>query len=105
MAEAMLVNLFGPVLGLVVLWLLPTMNRRTLPFGIRVPAAHADAPVIATQLRTTRRWILGAGLVVVAAAVALTYLLPLPAAQASRWSPWSRCGCRRSCGHAGRSAR
>ncbi|MET9019455.1 DUF5808 domain-containing protein [Actinopolymorpha sp. NPDC004070] len=81
MAESMLVNLFGPVLGLVVLWLLPTMNRRTLPFGIRVPAAHADAPVIAAQLRTYRRWILGAGIVVVAAAVGLTYLLPLPVAQ------------------------
>ncbi len=81
MAELMLVNLFGPVLGLVVLWLLPTMNRRTLPFGIRVPAAHADAPVIAAQLRTYRRWILGAGIVVVAAAAALTYLLPMPVAQ------------------------
>ncbi|MGW0231343.1 DUF1648 domain-containing protein [Actinopolymorpha singaporensis] len=81
MAELMLVNLFGPVLGLVVLWLLPTMNRRTLPFGIRVPAAHVDAPVIAEQLRTYRRWILGAGIVVVVAAVGLTYLLPVPVAQ------------------------
>jgi uncharacterized membrane protein len=42
-------------------WLMPTLGRPTLQFGVRVPADHADDPVISTARGAYRRWIAVAG--------------------------------------------
>lgn len=54
---------------LVIAWLMPALARPTLPFGVRVPADHADDRVIVTARKTYRRWVaLAGGVVEVAAA-------------------------------------
>ncbi|MER7756491.1 DUF5808 domain-containing protein [Kitasatospora sp. NPDC097643] len=51
----------GPLLFLVTAWLVPSLTGPTLPFGVRVPPAHAADPVIAAQRRAYRRWVGAAG--------------------------------------------
>lgn len=61
-------------------WLMPSLVPHTLPFGVRVPADHADDPVVAAQRRRYR-----AGTVVVtAAAVAAVVAI---VAGAGRYAP------------------
>ncbi|GAA1893710.1 DUF1648 domain-containing protein [Streptantibioticus ferralitis] len=53
---ALLVNAAVPLVVLAAAWLTPSMTSPTLPFGVRIPAARADAPVIAEQ-RKRYRWL------------------------------------------------
>ncbi|WP_030982983.1 DUF1648 domain-containing protein [Streptomyces sp. NRRL S-1813] len=55
---ALLVNAAIPLVVLAVAWLTPSLTSPTLPFGVRIPAARADAPVIAEQ-RKRYRWLVG----------------------------------------------
>ncbi|WP_269855424.1 DUF1648 domain-containing protein [Streptomyces sp. RPT161] len=55
--------LVDPLLGLVItalVWLTPSLTSPTLPFGVRIPAARVNAPVIAEQ-RGRYRWMVGVG--------------------------------------------
>ncbi|GAA2334729.1 DUF1648 domain-containing protein [Streptomyces caniferus] len=47
-----------PLVVLAVAWLTPSLTSPTLPFGVRIPAARADAPLIAEQ-RKRYRWLVG----------------------------------------------
>ncbi|HZE30886.1 MAG TPA: DUF5808 domain-containing protein [Actinoallomurus sp.] len=49
-------------------WLMPSLVPPTLPFGVRVPLDHADAPVITVQ---RRRYRIATAIVAVAAAAAV----------------------------------
>lgn len=60
------------LLLLLTAWSMPALTGPTLPFGVRVPASHADAPVIAEQRRRYRRSVAGAGGAFVLAGVALS---------------------------------
>jgi uncharacterized membrane protein len=53
--------LLTSLLLLVLAWLMPTLGRPTLQFGVRVPADHADDRVIMTARATYRWWIAGVG--------------------------------------------
>ncbi|MEU1623968.1 DUF1648 domain-containing protein [Streptomyces sp. NPDC020096] len=69
---ALLVDAAVPLVVLAVAWLTPSLTSPTLPFGVRIPAARADAPVIAEQ-RKRYRWLVGtAGGALVALNVALS---------------------------------
>jgi uncharacterized membrane protein len=46
---------------IVLAWLMPALARPTLQFGVRVPADHADEPVIGVARTEYRRWIVMAG--------------------------------------------
>jgi hypothetical protein len=62
------------VFGLV----LPSITSPTVPFGVRVPAQHADDPAIDRQTRIYRRRVLAGGIVaVIYARTGETLLLPL----------------------------
>lgn len=65
-----LIEAIVPLLVLLVAWLMPSLTGPTLPFGVRVPASHAHAPVIAAQRAAYRRWVGGAGGVLLAGWVA-----------------------------------
>ncbi|MFH5880196.1 DUF1648 domain-containing protein [Arthrobacter sp. NA-172] len=70
-------------LMLTIALLLPSINSRTVPFGVRVPAQHADDPSVAGQTRIYRWRVLASGIVAVVLAGILygvtgeTLLLPL----------------------------
>ncbi|MBT1001993.1 hypothetical protein KIH31_05190 [Paenarthrobacter sp. DKR-5] len=70
-------------LVLVLALVLPSINSPTVPFGVRVPATHADDPAVAKQTRIYRRRVLISGILAAALGVALygvtgeTLLLPL----------------------------
>jgi uncharacterized membrane protein len=49
------------LLLVVIAWLMPTLGRPTLQFGVRVPADHTGDQVITTARGTYRRWIVVAG--------------------------------------------
>lgn len=55
---ALLANAGVPLMVLAVAWLTPSLTSPTLPFGVRIPAARADALVIAEQ-RKRYRWLVG----------------------------------------------
>ena len=59
-------------------WLMPTLVRPTLPFGVRIPLARAQEPVIDSTVRDYRRLLLIGGLLVLAAFLALTLALGQP---------------------------
>lgn len=46
--------LAGPLFLVVMAWLMPSLSKPTLPFGVRVPARHADDQVIVEQRRAYR---------------------------------------------------
>ncbi|MFF9644374.1 DUF1648 domain-containing protein [Kitasatospora aureofaciens] len=50
-----------PFLILLTAWLMPALAGPTLPFGVRTPPAHANAPVIAEQRRAYHWWVGGVG--------------------------------------------
>ncbi|MFI9048281.1 DUF1648 domain-containing protein [Streptomyces sp. NPDC053427] len=82
---ALLGNAVPPLMITILAWVAPSLAGPTLPFGVRIPAARADAPVIAEQ-RGRYRWrvgAVGAGLIVVgtvlAATTPLTWSGALPA--------------------------
>jgi uncharacterized membrane protein len=79
---SVVVVLVVSLLLVVLAWLMPTVNRPTLPFGVRVPADHAADPVIVSARGGYRRWVAGAGgvLVAVAGLVALVVGSPFLAA-------------------------
>lgn len=54
--------------------LMPELVSQTLPFGVRVPSAHAKDPAIGAIRRTYRRQILGGALIIALATVVLTIL-------------------------------
>ncbi|WP_035799187.1 DUF1648 domain-containing protein [Kitasatospora mediocidica] len=65
-----------PLLILLTAWLTPSLSGPTLPFGVRVPPAHADDPVIVRQ-RGSYRLLLGtAGSALVLLGLALAALAP-----------------------------
>lgn len=67
------VPLILPVLLIGVLhWLMPSLVPPTLPFGVRVPLDHANAPVIAAQRRRYRIGTAAVALVAVMGAAAAT---------------------------------
>ncbi|MGI5147900.1 DUF1648 domain-containing protein [Plantactinospora sp. CA-294935] len=53
-------------------WMMPSVQRPTLPFGVRVPAQRAGDAAIAGQIRTFRSRVAASGLVGLLAGVALT---------------------------------
>jgi uncharacterized membrane protein len=61
------------------LLLLPKLARPTLPFGVRVPDSHVDAPVIKQATRQYYRGVVQAMLVVAALLVALAIVAATPA--------------------------
>ena len=67
------------VIGLV----LPSIADPTVPFGVRIPAGHADDPAVARQIRLYRWRLLGSGILAAAGSVTLyavtgeTLMLPL----------------------------
>ncbi len=63
-------QLIPAVLFLVIAWLMPGVNRPTLPFGVRVPPEHVGDAVIVTQRRRYRWWVTLTGIVTVAVALA-----------------------------------
>lgn len=71
------------VLVLVLALVLPAITGPTVPFGVRVPAEHADDPTVARQTRLYRWRVLVGGIVAVGLSVAIyavtgeTLLLPL----------------------------
>ncbi|WP_127149080.1 hypothetical protein [Streptomyces lydicus] len=68
----LLVNAAVPLLVLAVAWLTPSLTSPTLPFGVRIPAARADSPVIAEQRKRYRRLVGTAGGTLVALNVGLS---------------------------------
>ncbi|WP_052371472.1 DUF1648 domain-containing protein [Amycolatopsis taiwanensis] len=72
--------LTGPLLLVVLAWLMPSLSKPTLPFGVRVPARHAGDPVIVEQRRAYRWWVGGAGGSLVVAGGVLTLLFNNPLA-------------------------
>jgi uncharacterized membrane protein len=70
-------------LVLVLALMLPSIAGRTVPFGVRVPAQHADDPAVARQTRIYRRRVLLGGIAAAAVGVVIfaltgeTLLLPL----------------------------
>ncbi|MFI9270117.1 DUF1648 domain-containing protein [Kitasatospora sp. NPDC052896] len=68
----LLINGVLPLLVLLPAWLAPSLSGPTLAFGVRVPAAHAAAPVIAEQRRAYRRWVTLGGAALVPLALALS---------------------------------
>ncbi len=77
-------NVIVPGLVLLTAWLMPALAGPTLPFGVRVPASHAEAPVIAEQRVRYRRSVglAGGALVLTGAALAVAapsgWYVPLP---------------------------
>ncbi|MEJ8651179.1 DUF5808 domain-containing protein [Streptomyces sp. MS1.AVA.3] len=69
---ALLVNAAVPLLVLAVAWLTPSLTSPTLPFGVRIPAAQADSPVIAEQRKCYRRLVGTTGGALVALNVGLS---------------------------------
>ncbi|GAA2151291.1 DUF5808 domain-containing protein [Kitasatospora kazusensis] len=69
-------NVIAPLLVLATAWLAPALSGPTLPFGVRVPAAYTDAPVIARQRGAYRLLLGGAGAVLVLAGAGLTLAGP-----------------------------
>ncbi|MCU1573116.1 MAG: hypothetical protein JWO93_1198 [Micrococcaceae bacterium] len=71
-------------LVMVLALVLPSINSPTVPFGVRVPAGHADDPTVVRQTRLYRRRVLLSGIVVAVAGAIVyevtgeTLLLPLP---------------------------
>jgi uncharacterized membrane protein len=71
------------VLVLVLALVLPSITSPTVPFGVRVPAQHADDPTVIRQTRIYRWRVLGSGIVAATVCVVLygvtgvTLLLPL----------------------------
>ena len=59
-------------------WLMPALVRPTLPFGVRIPLARAQEPAITSAVRDYRRILLGGGVLLVAASLALTIALEQP---------------------------
>lgn len=59
-------------------WLMPALVRPTLPFGVRVPLARAQEAAIADAVRDYRRLLLGGGILLIAACLALTIALGQP---------------------------
>ncbi|WP_188316726.1 DUF1648 domain-containing protein [Solihabitans fulvus] len=62
------------------LWLMPALIRPTLQFGVRIPPQRVDAPVIARQLVTYRRWVLGATVLAVVVGVLVAAVSDQPVA-------------------------
>ncbi|MDH6112042.1 putative membrane protein [Kitasatospora sp. MAP12-15] len=75
-SEALWTDAGLPLLVLAAAWLTPALSGPTLPFGVRVPAEHADEPVIAEQRSVYRRWLAGAGGVLVLLGAALAFAAP-----------------------------
>ncbi|WP_326569323.1 DUF5808 domain-containing protein [Amycolatopsis rhabdoformis] len=71
----LLPDLLAPVLLLVAAWVMPSVVKPTLPFGVRVPADHVDDPLITEQRRIYRWWIGGAGLALVLAGLVVSVLV------------------------------
>lgn len=71
------------VLVLVLALALPSINKPTVPFGVRVPAQRADDPTVVRQTRIYRWRVLGSGVLaavvcaVVYGVTGVTVLLPL----------------------------
>jgi uncharacterized membrane protein len=68
-------DLFGPVLVLAAAWIMPSVVKPTVPFGVRVPAERTHDPLIAEQRRIYRWWVGGAGLLVVLAGLVLSLVV------------------------------
>lgn len=54
-------DLLAPVLLLASAWVMPSVAKPTVPFGVRVPPERVHDPLIAEQRRIYRRWVGGAG--------------------------------------------
>lgn len=78
MGDSALVLWVVYILLLALMWAMPSLMRRTLPFGVRIPSSRANEPVIARELRRYRWRILIAGIAIAAFALAL--------ANVTRWS-------------------
>ncbi|MDH6143757.1 putative membrane protein [Kitasatospora sp. GP30] len=61
MSGTAVVQVVIPFVILLTAWLMPALTGPTLPFGVRTPPAHADAPVVAEQRRAYRWWVGGVG--------------------------------------------
>lgn len=66
--------LAGPLFLVVMAWLMPSLTKPTLPFGVRVPPGHTADPVIVDQRRAYRWWVGGAGGSLVVAGIVLSLL-------------------------------
>jgi uncharacterized membrane protein len=76
MSGTAVVQVVVPGVILLMAWLMPALTGPTLPFGVRTPPAHADAPVIAEQRRGYRWWVGSLGGAVLAAELALSMASP-----------------------------
>jgi len=83
MTAAILLSSALSALVLVLALVLPSITSPTVPFGVRVPAQHADDPTVARQTRVYRRRVLLGGIAAAALGVVIytltgeTLLLPL----------------------------
>ncbi|MCC9307775.1 DUF5808 domain-containing protein [Kitasatospora sp. RB6PN24] len=76
MSGTAVVQVVIPFVILLMAWLMPSLTGRTVPFGVRTPPAHADAPVIDEQRRAYRWCVGGIGGAVLAAELALLLVFP-----------------------------
>ncbi|MGW4484253.1 DUF1648 domain-containing protein [Amycolatopsis sp. NPDC004368] len=68
-------DLLAPVLLLAAAWIMPSVAKPTLPFGVRVPAERADDPLITEQRRIYRWWVGSAGVALVLAGLVVSVLV------------------------------
>ncbi|WP_188302824.1 DUF1648 domain-containing protein [Streptomyces sp. CBMA123] len=76
MSGTAVVQVVIPFVILLMAWLMPALTGPTLPFGVRTPPAHANAPVIAEQRRAYRWWVGGVGGAVLAAELVCCLVFP-----------------------------
>ncbi|HVV11792.1 DUF1648 domain-containing protein [Amycolatopsis sp.] len=75
MAIVILRDLLGPVLLLAAAWIMPSVAKPTVPFGVRVPADRTHDPLITEQRRIYRWWIGTTGSALVLAGLVLSLLV------------------------------
>ncbi len=69
-----IITAFQFVLITAIYWMLPNLTRPTIPFGVRIPLAHANEPAIATERRQYRTRLLLVAVLVIAAIIGFALL-------------------------------
>ena len=76
--EILLLDLLLPVLLLAAAWVMPSVAKPTLPFGVRVPPERVGDPLIVEQRRIYRWWVGAAGTALVVAGLIVGVCLATP---------------------------
>ncbi|MFI5609261.1 DUF1648 domain-containing protein [Amycolatopsis sp. NPDC051903] len=74
-AAVVLRDVLGPALVLVAAWVMPSVVKPTVPFGVRVPETRVHDPLIVEQRRIYRWWVGAAGTTLVLTGLVLSVLV------------------------------